>query len=123
MTTQSKVAKTEAAEQAQTKQIGNIREILEQQLAEITRRKRLADNRQVFLTKKNALQEFKKSISEEKLNGSFDSSKFKISLASASYRDEDKISINNIDLIFDFIDLLDAKIDEYVLKIETELLG
>lgn len=123
MTTQTKVAKTEKAEQAQTKQIGNIREILEQQLTEITKRKRLADNRQVFLTKKNAIQDFRKTIEEEKLNGSFDSSKFKISLTSAGYRDDDKISINNIDLIFDFLDLLDAKIDEYVEKIESELIG
>ncbi len=123
MTTQTKLAKTEKAEQAQTKQIGDIREILEQQLAEITKRKRLADNRQVFLSKKESIQEFRKTIEEEKLNGSFDSSKFKISLASSSYRDDDKISINNIDLIFDFLDLLDAKINEYVSKIEAELIG
>lgn len=123
MSTQTKVEKTQNTQQPEKKQIGNIREILEQQLAEITRRKRLADNRQIFISKKTALEDYRKTIEDERMNGSFESSKFKISLSSAGYRDEDKISINNIDLIFDFLDLLNGKIDEYVQKIETELIA
>lgn len=118
-----KVVKTLPAQEPAEKQVGNIREILEKQLSEINKRKRLADNRQIFLSKKTALLEFRKSIEEEKQNGSFDSSKFKISLASSHYREDDKISISNIDLILDFMDMLECKIDSYVVAIETELIG
>jgi hypothetical protein len=121
MANQLKVVKTENEEK---KQVGNIREILEQQLAEITHKKRLADNRQIFITKKTSLLEFKKIIEEEKQNGSFESSKFKISLvATSSYRDDDKISIQNVDLILSFVEMLNLKIDEMVCSIESELIG
>jgi len=119
-----KIVKTEKAEQAESKQVGNISEILQQQIEEITRKKRLADNRKIFLNKRTSLQEYKAQIQEEKQSGSFDSTKLKISLSGvSSYREEDKISLQNVDLILEFIDMLTLKIDEMVSKIEAEIIA
>jgi len=96
---------------------------LEAQLQEITHKKQLADNRAVFLSKKTSLQEFKKQIEAEINSGNFETTKFKLSLASGSYRDDEKFTISNTDLIQFFICGLIVKIDEEVSKIETELVG
>jgi len=99
---------------------------LEAQLEEITHKKRLADNRTVFLTKKNSLQEYKKQMEDEKLAGNFEQTKCKISFASGSgynSRDDEKFTISNTELILFFVDGLTLKIDEVVQKIEAELIG
>jgi hypothetical protein len=96
---------------------------LEAQLQEITHKKQLADNRQVFLLKRNNLQEYKKSIQEELQSGNFESAKFKLSISSSNtYRDDEKLTISNTDLILFFIDGLLQKIDEEVIKLELELI-
>ena len=96
---------------------------LELQLQEITHKKQLADNRAVFLSKKTSLQEFKKQIETEISSGNFESTKFKMSFTSGSYRDDEKFTISNTDLIQFFLYGLIVKIDEEVSKIETELVG
>jgi len=96
---------------------------LEAQLQEITHKKQLADNRAVFLSKKTSLQEFKKQIETEISSGNFESTKFKMSFTSGSYRDDEKFTISNTDLIQFFLCGLIVKIDEEVSKIETELVG
>ena len=96
---------------------------LELQLQEITHKKQLADNRAVFISKKTSLQEFKKQIETEISSGNFEATKFKMSFTSGSYRDDEKFTISNTDLIQFFLTGLIVKIDEEVLKIETELVG
>ena len=96
---------------------------LEAQLQEIPHKKQLADNRAVFLSKKTSLQEFKKQIETEISSGNFESTKFKMSFTSGSYRDDEKFTISNTDLIQFFLCGLIVKIDEEVSKIETELVG
>lgn len=96
---------------------------LEAQLQEITHKKQLADNRSVFLLKKTSLEEFKKQIETEINSGNFEATKFKMSFNSGSYRDDEKFTISNTDLIHFFLCGLIVKIDEEVSKIETELIG
>ncbi|HEY6913142.1 MAG TPA: hypothetical protein VI413_00585 [Paludibacter sp.] len=96
---------------------------LEAQLQEITHKKQLADNRAVFLSKKTSLQDFKKQIETEISSGNFEATKFKMSFTSGSYRDDEKFTISNTDLIQFFLCGLILKIDEEVSKIETELVG
>lgn len=112
----------EKTEPTRKGKMSHISEILENQLKEITRKKALADNREIFLSRKNSILEFKKEIQEELKEGHFESQSYKINLASGDYRSENKISINNVNLIIDFINMLDVKIDEYVNKIEQELI-
>jgi len=100
----------------------SIVEKLNVQLAEITRKKKLVDDRAIFLTKKGALEEIVKELKSE--NG-FDQSKIKISIYASlnGYREEEKATISNQELILYFIELLTVKIDEFVEKIETDLIG
>lgn len=97
---------------------------LEAQLQEITHKKQLVDNRSVFLLKKSSLEEFKKLIAQEINSGNFESTKFKLSFsANGGYRDDEKFTISNTDLIMFFVLGLSAKIEDEVSKIETELVG
>lgn len=98
---------------------------LEAQLQEITHKKRLADNRAVFIEKKNSLQEFKKLIDSEINSGNFETSKFKLTFSSSqgSYRDEEKFTISNSELILFFIGALTLQIEGKVKSIEADLIG
>ena len=96
---------------------------LEAQLQEITHKKQLADNRSIFLQKKNSLNEFKQLIKTEISSGNFESTKFKITFSTGTYRDDEKFTISNTDLVLFFVDGLASKIDEQVVKLETELIG
>lgn len=97
---------------------------LEAQLQEITHKKRLADNRAVFLLKNSSLEEFKKQIDQEINSGNFESTKFKLTFTTnGGYRDDEKFTISNTDLILFFIMGLNTKILDEVSKIETELVG
>jgi len=96
---------------------------LEAQLQEITHKKQLADNRSVFLQKKNSLEEFKHLIETEISSGNFESTKFKLTFSTGSYREDEKFAISNTDLVLFFVDGLTSKIDEQILKLETELIG
>ena len=99
-------------------------EKLEAQLQEITHKKQLADNRALFLSKKTSLQEFQKTIEQEINSGNFETTKFKLSFsANGSYRDDEKFTVSNTDLIQFFLNGLIIKIDNEVFKIETELIG
>lgn len=98
---------------------------LEAQLSEIFQKKKLADNRSVFLHKKEALQEYKEQMNEEIEAGNFEQTKCKISFGAIGYnsRDAEQFNISNAELILYFIEHLTAKIDEKIIKIETELIG
>jgi len=96
---------------------------LEVQLQEITHKKRLADNRSIFLQKKSSLDEFKQLIETEMSSGNFESTKFKLSFSTGTYRDDEKFTISNTDLVLFFVDGLTSKIDEQITKLETELIG
>lgn len=98
---------------------------LEAQLQEITHKKRLADNRAVFIDKRNSLQEFKKVIESDVNSGNFETSKFKLTFSSSqgNYREEEKFTISNAELISFFIDALTLQIDSKVKSIESDLIG
>lgn len=96
---------------------------LEAQLQEISHKKQLADNRSIFLQKKNSLEEFKHLIETEISSGNFESLKFKLIFSTGTYRDDEKFTISNTDLVLYFVDGLTTKIDEQIMKLETELIG
>lgn len=100
-------------------------EKLNTQLELITHKKKLSDNRTVFLARLANLEEFKKIMVEERNKGAFEQTRCRITFTSqqTSYRDEEKIGISNPDLILYFIDQLVVKINEFVSKIEAELIA
>lgn len=113
--------KTETAKTAQAK---NITEILENQLKEIQRKKKLADNRLFFMGKQNELKECVSALNDEIASGSFSTDKFVLKFGRRnSYRDEEQIfTIANTDVLIKFILSLQTEIDTAILKIENELL-
>lgn len=106
-------------------QVDELSQKLEAQLSEISHKKRLADNRSVFLHKKSALQEYKEQMEQEIEQGNFEQTKCKISFGSIGYssREAEQFNISNAELILYFIEHLTDKIDEKIIKIESELIG
>lgn len=130
VTTSDKPADTKTAEvKEEVKNLPSVKELkkmLDAQLVEISKKKKLADNRALFLNKLEHLNELKTSLSEDKKEGNFEQSKCKINFVvsgSNGYRDEEKLNISNTDLVIFFVDELSKKIEEVIARIETELVS
>lgn len=106
-----------------TEQQQSISEILEQQLKEIKRKKKLADNRTVFLTKKEQLEELLKELKNQAVEGVFQSNNFSLNFKyGQSYNATTEFSISNPEMLLKFVVFLTAEIDNAIEKIEKELL-
>ena len=114
----------EPKESANTSKAQDITKILENQLKEIQRKKKLADNRLFFMGKQNELKECVSALNDEIASGSFSTDKFVLKFGRRnSYRDEEQIfTISNTDVLIKFILSLQTEIDTAILKIENELL-
>ncbi len=106
------------AEKAQS-----IKEILEDQLRDITRKKQLADHREVFVAKRNELKDLKKQLQQQAIEGTFESDDFKLTFTTKSnYRDSDSFRISNPEMLTKFVVFLEDEIGKAIEKIEDELL-
>lgn len=112
-------------ESAQTANAQSITEILEAQLKEIQRKKKLADNRVFFIEKKKELKDCVTALNDEIASGSFSTDRFVLKFGRRnSYRDDEQIfTISNTDVLIKFILSLQEEIDTAVSKIEKELLA
>lgn len=112
------------AEKKPTEKALNLAEMLEKQLKEIQRKKKLADNRVFFLTKRTELENCIEILNEEITQGNFSTDRFVLKFGKrSSYRDEEQIfTISNPDVLMKFIISLQGEIDKSVEKIEKDLL-
>lgn len=112
------------AEQNKTEKAFNLAEALEKQLREIQRKKKLADNRVFFLSKRTELENCVEVLNEEIAQGNFTTDRFVLKFGKrSSYRDEEQIfTISNHDVLMKFIISLQGEIDMAVEKIEKDLL-
>lgn len=112
------------AEQNKTEKAFNLAEELEKQLKEIQRKKKLADNRVFFLSKRTELENCVEVLNEEIAQGNFTTDRFVLKFGKrSSYRDEEQIfTISNHDVLMKFIISLQGEIDKAVEKIEKDLL-
>ena len=112
------------AEQNKTEKAFNLAEALEKQLKEIQRKKKLADNRVFFLSKRTELENCVEVLNEEIAQGNFTTDRFVLKFGKrSSYRDEEQIfTISNHDVLMKFIISLQGEIDKAVEKIEKDLL-
>ncbi len=112
-------------ESAQTANAQSVTEILEAQLKEIQRKKKLADNRVFFIEKKKELKDCVNALNDEIASGSFTTDRFVLKFGRRnSYRDDEQIfTISNTDVLIKFILSLKEEIDMAVSKIEKELLA
>lgn len=122
--TKKVTAKATQAEEKRAEKTQSLTEILEAQLKEIQRKKKLADNRGVFIGKLRELDECEKLLSEELAEGKFSSDSYVLRFGKRnSYRDEENVfSINNSDLLLKFLANLKAEISVSIDRIEKELL-
>lgn len=112
------------AEQNKSEKAFNLAEALEKQLKEIQRKKKLADNRVFFLSKRTELENCVEVLNEEIAQGNFTTDRFVLKFGKrSSYRDEEQIfTISNHDVLMKFIISLQGEIDKAVEKIEKDLL-
>lgn len=97
---------------------------LENQLKEITRKKNLADRRQIFIQKRESLQSFLTELAGEAEGGNFESVIGRISFqVKNGYREDEKFNIANPDLIVKHINYLLSDIDNAIVNIESQLLA
>lgn len=122
-TSKKESAKSTKAENPM-KEIFSLSEQLETQLKEINRKKKLVDNRNFFILKKEELQTCVNDLITEDKDNKFNTERFTLKLARAnSYREEKStFSISNVDVLLKFVNMLMAEIDTSINAIESELL-
>lgn len=78
-------------------------------------------HRAKFIETKEKLREASIALAKESSN--FESNSFKLKLASAEYRNDELLSINNPVIVGDVIRFIMSKIDEKVKQLEVEIVG
>ncbi|ULB35938.1 hypothetical protein [Proteiniphilum propionicum] len=125
-TKKNEKAKTIAVKVEEPKRIGktqSITEILELQLKEIKRKKRLADNRDVFISKSKSLEEYQKQLQQLAIDSLFETEDFKLNFTvKDDYRNSSNFSITNPEMLLKFVVFLSDEIKKAIEKIEKELL-
>lgn len=115
------VSKTEESKRNGKTQ--SITEILEIQLKEIQRKKRLADNRDVFISKSKSLEEYQKQLQQLAIDSLFETEDFKLNFTvKDDYRNSSNFSITNPEMLLKFVVFLSDEIKKAIEKIEKELL-
>lgn len=119
-----KTAETTNAEEKRAEKTQSLTEILEVQLKEIQRRKKLADNRSIFLGKLHELEESERLLNDEVAEGKFTSDSYVLRFGKRNaYREEENtFSINNSDLLLKFLANLKSEIKISIDRIENDLL-
>ncbi len=103
--------------------IEELKKMLSEQLSNISKKKKLADNREIFLKKRESLKETQTMLWENKKAGNFEQKSCRISFqVEADYRKEEMFGISNVDLLIFFVESLLTKIDEKIAQIELELI-
>lgn len=118
------VTMPKAAEPTKKEKALTMAEVLETQLKEIQRKKKLADNRVFFLSKKTELENCAEALNEEIAQGNFSTDRLVLKFGKrSSYREDEQIfTISNSDVLMKFIISLQNEIDQAVEKIEKNLL-
>lgn len=106
------------------KEIFSISEQLESELKEINRKKKLVDNRNFFIVKKEELKTCVEELKGEVEGNQFNTTSFSLKLSrSDRYRDDkNAFSISNVDILLKFTNMLMSEINSSIKKIEGELL-
>lgn len=123
--TSEKNATTEPpkVEEKRAEQTMSLSQLLEKQLSDIKRKKKLADRRDIFLKKSEELEECLSLLNQEQADGNFTTDNFSLIFAKkTNYRDEDAFKISNPALMAKFLVVLQSEITQAIKSIESELL-
>ncbi len=110
-------------EEKRAEQTMSLSQLLEKQLSDIKRKKKLADRRDIFLKKSEELEECLSLLNQEQADGNFTTDNFSLIFAKkTNYRDEDAFKISNPALMAKFLVVLQFEITQAINSIESELL-
>lgn len=116
----AKVQTVNAEALALQKEIERKTKELQSCLADLTRKKKLSDNRDAFITACDNLEEAKKSLLEET---DFVTSTHRLTFSgSKSYSNDDIFKISNRFVLLQFVDFITEKIHGKISDIEQELI-
>ncbi len=101
----------------------SIAEILESQLKAIQHKKRLADNRDIFIIKRKNLAEYKKILKQQAIDNVFASDGFSLNFTNReNYSSKTEFSISNPEMLLKFLVFLEDEMTKAIERIEKELL-
>jgi exonuclease VII large subunit len=125
---QTPTAATAAMQPANTKKAErkkSVAEELEERLRELTYKKQLADNREVFLNTDKLLQKSQEDLKTQETEGLFETTTARLVFKShgkTGYSQDEVFAISNIALICKFLDVLRQEIAQKIQDIEAELI-
>ena len=124
-TTTAATAATQPATTTKAVSKKTVAEELAVRLRELTYKKQLADNREVFLNTDKLLQKSQEDLKTQEKEGLFETTTARLVFKShgkTGYSQDEIFAISNIALIFKFLDVLRQEIAQKVQEIETELI-
>jgi len=122
MITEKKGAEVPKTKVSEVNAIDEMKKLLDEQLKKFANLKEKISFRDRFMTTQTRLKDFAESLKKEKAKNSPETDVFYIKLCSKlSYREEEAISVNNINLIEEFLNFINAKIAVKVSELEKEI--
>jgi hypothetical protein len=117
--------KTEApTEKKEGVNVDEVKKTLEVQLKKWESISQKISHREKFIFNLDRLTQFSGSLKAEKEKNNFETDAFFLRLSSkVNYREDEAISINNVELITEFITFISAKIKMKIAELEIEILG
>jgi hypothetical protein len=104
--------------------VDNVKKTLEAQLKKWESISQKIAHREKFIFNLDRLSQFSTSLKSEKEKNNFETEAFFLRLTSkVNYREDEGISISNVELISEFITFISAKIKSKIAALEIEILG
>lgn len=102
--------------------VDQMKKLLDEQIKKYETLKEKISIRDKFISTQTRLNGFSESLEKEKSNGNHETDIFYIKFCSKNgYRDEEAISINNVEVIGEFLSTLGGKISDRINTIEKEI--
>lgn len=108
---------------AEPVKVDEIKKMLDVQIHKFEQLSMKIANREKFLTTQTRLSLFSDSLKKEKTKGNPETDVFYIKLCSKlSYKEDEAISVNNVDLIEEFLKFINVKISLKIAELEKEII-
>jgi len=109
-------------EKNEPKKVDEIKKMLDAQIHKWEQLSMKIEHREKFLATQSRLEMFSESMKKEKVKGNPETDVYYLKLCSKlSYKEEEAISVNNFDLIDEFLKFINIKISVKVAELEKEI--
>jgi hypothetical protein len=115
---------TETQKLAELPKIEDVKKLLDIQIHRWEQLSMKIEHRERFLRTLDRIKEFSAKLKQERDKNNPDQEAFFLKLSSSeSYNGRAEISVNNIDIISDFLTFINAKIEMKVAELEKDIIG